>query len=879
MIIYGEFDNINGVRYKVKIDNGDTADTRNMTIGEDGLFFASDPIIIQQDVKDTFEHVIKRSAEINLVTESYIGAKLFASNSKKIKVTIYRENVCVFVGFVEPETFNQAYFDVADEFTLNCVDALSILKNYNYKNTTVKDYKTKKATADIVTFKDILDDAMVDLLDNDIISGATSNIYYDLSKGVDSGSCDTIFDDLALSETILYGETEDDVMTKENALGNILKYLNLHMLQDGNDFYIFDWNTLRNTNTSWYNLSSSASTTLSASTIDITSDLMGGSDTNVTIGNVYNQIKLTDNIVSQDVVFESPLDSESLTNVTQRVKYMREYSTKGSDWGSHYAWWSAFYQDCLDVNIPQLEKASRRDHYIQFCTSKNWKLYFSGDTTVDELYTSGYSPYNIAKLEQENSLIPMIIKHGSVDLKVGTSDNSVENDVTLTPYLYISIKGNGDNTEGGQYPSPQMLRDKAPLMEYIGETSAGCFSPLEDDVTNYLVFGGTMQLQSYTQDSEYYQNCLDAGATPSLSYILNHIVYNEFLRTRKWYTGYDTPITPYYVNENSLNSPNAAQTQLFKYTYSTDGIIDHFSKLPILECEMTIGNKRLVETDMDMYGNSTFGWYEIGQEPIENGERKTTFSLGINPKLNDVIVGQEYEMQNTVTIDMNLDGAKGTAIPIKKSDRLSGAVRFKVLGPVNLRWTDYIERFYPWWIIHYVAGEMYAVLSHCENIIIKDFTCKFIAGNSDTLNPTPKEKDNDLVYASAETDDYTNTKDDIQFDIITQISATEAIQKGVDAKIAINAVFDTTNDNMPLESLYNASTQETAKAEEHYVSNYYIEYSVPKIQLETELQVKNTNTLSWRNKYYNHNLLKNYFVQGFTLNAEKDTKTFTLKEV
>lgn len=881
MYIHGQFDNINGVRYTVHIVS-DNDTTTEKVIGEDGLYFSEDPVTISQDNTDTFEHILKKSATINLITEDYIGATLFSPNARSVQVTIYRGQDCVFAGFVEPSTFNQPYHEIADEFTLNCIDALSTLQYYNYKNTTVNNFDEKRKQADVVTFKSILNDALDDLMSLDPITYEDSHVFYDQSKGISSSRTATVFDDLSVSDVIFIGDDADSVMTKEDTLTEILKYLNLHIVQEGFDYYIYDLNTLRNSRTSWYDLTDDDSVTLSATTTDITESLMGGDDTNITIGDVYNQVKVTDKILAQDDLFESPLDDDSLTNVTPKVRFMRWYWCQSTDWPDHYTWWAAFYQNINDLILPTLEKAQRRDHYIQFCTNKNWKLYYSGDTTVDDVYASGYTPYNIAKIEQESSIVPMIIKFGHIDSNAGTSDNSIINNVDMTPWLVISCNGNGVDTAQGQYPSGEMLRDKAPIAEYVGQTSAGCFSPLRDDETNYLVFGGAMQFQSYTQDSETYQHCLDAGATPSLDWILNHVVYDQFFSTRKWYTGYDLPITPYYVNENSFNPPNTLQTQLFPYRYTTDGYIDQFSKLPILECEMTIGNKRLVETEMDMYGNSKFGWYTIGQEPIEGGERKTTFSLGVNPKIGDLVIGQEYDIQNTISIDMNLEDVKGTAIPIKKSDNLTGAITFKILGPVNLWWTEseFVQRFYPWWAWNQTQYSIYAVLSHVENILIKDFTCKLVQGNADVnTNANNTDKNNDLVYSSAETDNFVNTKDDIEFNIVTQISATEAIQKGVDAKIALNAVLNNYNSNMPLESLYNATTNETARAEEHYVDGQYRECSSPKIVLETELLMNTNNTLSWRNKYYNHNLNKTFYVQGYELNAEKDTKTFTLKEL
>jgi len=89
----------------------------------------------------------------------------------------------------------------------------------------------------------------------------------------------------------------------------------------------------------------------------------------------------------------------------------------------------------------------------------------------------------------------------------------------------------------------------------------------------------------------------------------------------------------------------------FNYTEDWDSS-DKYSKLPILECELIIGNKRLIEKDMDEYGNSTFEWVEIGNEPTVTVDgttyKLTTFSLGVNPKIGDYIIGDEFDIQNTI---------------------------------------------------------------------------------------------------------------------------------------------------------------------------------------------------------------------------------------
>ena len=58
---------------------------------------------------------------------------------------------------------------------------------------------------------------------------------------------------------------------------------------------------------------------------------------------------------------------------------------------------------------------------------------------------------------------------------------------------------------------------------------------------------------------------------------------------------------------------------------------------------------------------------------------------------------------------------------------------------------------------------------------------------------------------------------------------------------ALNTIGNT-NNQTPLESIYNATTNETAKPEEHYIDQYYNEYSKPKLIMETDLH--DTNDIS-----------------------------------
>ena len=100
MYIHGEFRDKDNNRIEVKILNGDRSE--EMVIGEDGLFFTDDPVVIEQENDDTFTTIITKSASINLLTNNYIGGELFADNARSVKVVIEKNSIVQFMGYVEP---------------------------------------------------------------------------------------------------------------------------------------------------------------------------------------------------------------------------------------------------------------------------------------------------------------------------------------------------------------------------------------------------------------------------------------------------------------------------------------------------------------------------------------------------------------------------------------------------------------------------------------------------------------------------------------------------------------------------------------------------------------------------------------------------------
>ena len=111
---------------------------------------------------------------------------------------------------------------------------------------------------------------------------------------------------------------------------------------------------------------------------------------------------------------------------------------------------------------------------------------------------------------------------------------------------------------------------------------------------------------------------------------------------------------------------------------------------------------------------------------------------------------------------------------------------------------------------------------------------------------------------------------------MTQLTSKESAEKGVSPSVYLNSVLDMST-SIPITSLYNATTNETAKAEEHYVDQYYREYSAPKILMETTLH-DNAN-INFRNIFQSGALNKTMYVQSINHNLREATATITLKEL
>ena len=903
MKLSGTFLDINDTPIEVVIENKSIA-TSNIVIGCAGdntnVFFGDDPLSVDEDYDSTFDVMVQKSGQLTLLTkgDTNLVGILFANNQHNVTITVNKGGDCVFYGFVEPNVYSQDYAEEYTKLDINFTDFLSTLQYGKLSDAST--YNEAKQAASTLSFKDYI--AAMGFFD-------IGNVYFDKSSKVSGTEKDTL-SGIGVSGSLFFGDTEDDEWTFEDILKEILKYLNLHIIQIGRDFYIFDWSTLtqsRETNGKEFlclNDNTSYVLEYPSKTYRITKPDYASNDTQISVDEVYNQIQVKCDLKNLENIVESPLDSEKLVSLyPKRFLYCTEYAVKKKNNNPMLAIMVDDFNNIIHNQSVDNENAHKYDWYMRPLLNNSWKFYLNksvNNDTIESIYPkvfidgkgSVYSwPWRVSDYLKQNALTPCMFNMAYIDtLGKNISDNEVKNDFDdNSNYLYISINGNGDDTEAGHKPSDNDIKAHSGMIEYQPSNSAVILSPTDDTSTNYLVFSGKISLQPLTQDSigkgtkgdfiNYGTLMKDAGGRAKSCYAIGfkggngdkhgEEEINEWYQyTRKWYNNngyfYKNSLSP-YIQERS--------PWKYKYNYTSSGDrSDKYMKLPILECEMTVGDKRLIETNIDQYGKSTFKWVKIGEEPMGiDNEPITTFSLGVNPKIGDCIIGTEFDLQNTIDPFMNIDGS-GTAIPIKASDKLSGKISFKILGPINLTWNNVTRRHPSFWKHTKWTENTVFVLAHTENIVLKDFECKIKTSSDIIMNKT----DNDLIYMSDETKKYIKKNDSTEMKINTLLTTQEAYELGVSNSVNLSTAIDMST-SMPLKTI---TKKETNKPEQLYVDAYWNEYNKQRMLIDVTFKTTDFgDTLGLRFRPIKFNYFDNGFYPISTkINYKNDQTTMKLKE-
>lgn len=889
MYIFGSFLNQRGETVTVRIVTlGDRSKTIEIGGDDDLVSFTDDPVEITAEVNDTFDHLLRSQASIRLYTRVFIS-DLFCASCRDAVVNIHRGDECVFAGFVVPQTFSQGFNEALDEIEINCVDVLTALQYSKYKNVGAASvsYDKIKASAGVISFDGLLTDILGDVTSVlDLTGGRKSRIFYDCSKSVSAtAQAETIFSRLAISEQLFMGDEEDDVWQQDTVVEELMRYLDLHVVQSGLDFYIFSWSTLRTAETiTWRAIDGTGISAQIPLTVDITLDKVVGTETQISIGEVYNQMLLTCDVKRVESIVESPLDSKSLSSpYRRRQKYLTEISSDGEGSRAKNAFANMIWGKYDEIDY---ENAVMTDWYIQIRSNPMWRFPdpLTGDDLVETYCRDNRNQQqllNVLSRQQGAALVSV----GSVEDKIADrSDDSPVSKIDMTDYLVVSVNGNGKDNPAEAYPGEEDIRASIPRAVYTGSITGGTFSPADNDTTNYIVLSGSIVLNPVMETMGDYT---DLVKTDTLLDMLLAFKRFDLVPSREnadgryyahKYWRAETPSSDPQVDHDTRTgfvpfTGTGPEEYEFKYSAIGDSD-DHVSKIAALACMLVIGDKCVVETGTQ--GQiSDFVWktYKRREECADDDEYyRQCFTIGFNPKIGDKLIGTEFDLQNNIDFSLGID-AEGIAIPIQKSDKISGQVKFMILGPVNTIWGD-ISRRHPTFFRHTKWSEKSVpLLSHVSSILVKDLEINIYSDNGLIDN----FEDSALVYMSDTDERYINRRDDITFKINSALTTDERIRLGVSDSVSLSSPVDTVTEE-PVTSIWSVDKQEQAKPEQLYVDSYYNEYHLPRIILTQQLE-DHRDIVGLFNRYRHPALDKTFFIQSLDRNLIEGSATLTLKEI
>ncbi len=858
MKIEGSYVNKKGDTVTVEITiPGSTAN--DIAIEPDGVleFAADDTVTIDSGVNDSLDVCQQHSCTIALHASTYV-ADLFTSEYKDGKVEVSVNGTCVFSGWLEPRTLTQPFNDVYDDLSLQCVDSLSAMQYSNYKdvnNTTT--YTAAAEKAGMRAFKDLLTEALSKGTD-----GGSYNVWWDSSRATETTETTdgNVFDNLRVSDMAFLGESADDTVTYLDVAEAVLKYLDLHIVQYGRDFYVFSWDTMRAGTTSWSLLVSAGeeasksaqlpgctgvSTALSAANVEDT-------DTQIDVQEIFNQLCLTVSPKGSDTALRSPLDSTGkIPAMGARQYYCTEYAADGEGVKAARAFFSLVKNHTDNGFGSQVWK----DYLVRVMRNVYWKIGSGSgvgtavtDWATDESYT--YPEDLTDKLR--NSLGALLLQVGNVDHKPGTGDTSKQSSIGMTDELVISVNGNGNDTS--PYPTDTDIQQSMPLMSYVGGDATSSYSPNVADDTdgsyhNYLVIDGTIALaplmptafevekvRKYANDSDFTDRYAYENGYSPIPGFLNKELPNisasrvngdgRYLAFEWWKQGKQTGTRKGWIPYTE----DGAQ----QYEYKTQSGQDEVDKVDILWCMLRIGDKVLVE---DKAGNGSVGAFswQTYKEPSQCADTdeylEQTFTIGINPKIGDKLIGQDFDIGTNFDYTTNIDAEKGMAIPLPYDAKLHGSMTFQVLGIDNPVWADYHVTRHKTMFRHTKYGtDNIPLMAHVSSVIIKNFSVKIY---SDVENGG----EDDIVYMSRTSHKFYNKKDDLEMKIHSGFTSDEISRYGLSGKLMYTTVCG--KDGLAVTSITNKITGVSEKAEKLYVDAYYKELSKPRVVLTQNMQCMN----------------------------------------
>lgn len=384
------------IAYQIDFHVGTSTNIVNITLGRD-------PCVINQVSNSLFAPIKSRSCTVQVVTSDYLGYALYTPVARGIKVIIRKlvldgqlsDVEVVFRGYVTPNVYDQTY-TYLDNVSVECVDAISTLKEYRYST-----------ISDVPKYRKMIDYIIEFCKDCGYQGKLRIPLIYNKLNGT---SNTTSIEDIYTTEGNFFDDdAEHSPWTKYNILEEILQYLGLTLTVDGEDIWLVDYrlNYGNDAGTSHdyyvYDMNTDSVTYEYNQSFTYTIENYAGGTSNLSLADVYNKIEVNDNLYEIDDIAPDIYDE----NIHLSINDEQNMYSGGSRWVKNI-----IHKHFLRPNTTEQDVSGYQ--YQRFCrfdpNKTNWTHYYykHGTLTPCDSYYDTDAPRSRF---QENAINKYIDTH------------------------------------------------------------------------------------------------------------------------------------------------------------------------------------------------------------------------------------------------------------------------------------------------------------------------------------------------------------------------------------------------------------------------------------------------------------------------------------
>lgn len=695
----------------------------NRDLGYTELTLSSNPVIISQESDGLFSSIKPSRCTVEVVAAE-VYTELFAYDNQSLELYIYRDNLRIFEGFVTPYIYNQPYANYLDVIQVEAVSKLSTLKDI--------DYYTITENLNITSVANILKHLF--------INGAKYNpdtfeVRYMLSYSESLA-------DFKISEGNFFDDDDTHTPWKmEDVLSEICKYFGVSCFEwEGVIFLVDYWYMQQGINAAFrrIRLDSLDNTfyTYPKPLKTITADLYTSDDSNISYDDIYNKVNINVNTYNIEELGTDVEDLQNSTNLSSYPQsstwYYTTYKANGKVKSSNptFHTYNTFRMLNTDTNWKHRYWKIKPHKWTDGSLSA---IEINKDETQDKRWydTNSLTLYNNNRYDQINTRCAFIGRYAYYD-----ADDTTPSKIDWNEYIgfmclddtvnaNMSIQYDNANIQVASYID--VLQN--PVLEYTLPEPLR-FSP--NVGTSWITIKGEL-LYQHTKNDGTHHYIINTAEKSIVTHPLDGILDVD----KGSYIAYDLD------QYNSKGSPEKTKNKYIAKQWPTRSKdhADYGKGYPLLKCKLQIGDK---------YWNGS-AWTTTD----------STFYINFNNSPSDGATEtfncwEWQKIAPNYTFTDKLDDNECWAIPIKKSDNVSGRLTFTLYTPSQLGpMFEGSSVLVPWkalFPIVYMQGfEL--------NYVYTDTSRWYLADE--------KKDDEDIVYSNTVDTTYNREYEDIELKINT----------------------------------------------------------------------------------------------------------------